>query len=130
MMHVNKFFFYYSSVWWACYDSAGANGAGFSNIATMLVVVAGDLYMIDPGNETTLGHRRWILSNWLTFTVFGSIKLYSCMAIRSGGGGDNKSWVVWSVVGFYLMEWFDMGWINMNEMGWYIQFDSINLGFV
>ncbi len=46
-----------------CYTSEGAFGAGHSNIAwgvhsgpTMI-----DQFMIDRGNETTLGHRRWCL---------------------------------------------------------------------
>ena len=129
IMDANNSLSHNPSFAWSCYSSLGADHAGSSNIATLPAVVAGDLYMIDPGNETTMGHRRWILSNWLEQTAFGSTSDYSCMATRSagGGGGANKPWVSWPPAGFYPMDWADMGWTNMDKTGWTIQSDSINL---
>ncbi len=112
---------------WKCWSQAGSKAAGGSNIATMPAVIAGDLYMIDPGNETTMGHRRWILSNWLSSTAFGSTKDYSCMATKSGGGGANAQWTAWPPAGYYPVDWHAMSWTNTDETGWTIQSDSINL---
>ena len=54
---------------WDCYTDLGADGAGSSNIASTPGVTGVDLYVADPGNETTMGHRRWILSNSIGPTV-------------------------------------------------------------
>lgn len=114
--------------WWSCYSQSGAASAGKSNIATMPAVVAGDLYMIDPGNESTMGHRRWILSNWLSQTAFGSTSDYSCMATQqSGGGVANAAWTAWPPAGYYPLDWHDMGWTDTDSTGWTIQSDSISL---
>ncbi|HET6584548.1 MAG TPA: CAP domain-containing protein, partial [Nannocystaceae bacterium] len=72
---------------WTCYSDDGADAAGSSNIASTAAVYAVDLYMVDPGNPTTLGHRRWILSNSIGPTGIGSTSDYSCMWTL-GGSGD------------------------------------------
>lgn len=47
-----------------CYSAEGAAGAGSSNIAwgSGDATYAMDLWMKDTGNETTFGHRRWLLN--------------------------------------------------------------------
>ncbi|MHB8872705.1 MAG: CAP domain-containing protein [Myxococcaceae bacterium] len=47
-----------------CYSPAGAAGAGSSNIAWGCGTPAGaiDQWLVDNGNETTMGHRRWLLN--------------------------------------------------------------------
>src|SRR4029078_7326739 len=62
---------------WTCYTQAGADASGSSNISSGQAVSSVDSYMIDPGNPTTIGHRRWILSNSL-----GPI----------GIGGTDRAW--------------------------------------
>ena len=56
-----------------CYTSAGAAGAGMGNIAwgSGTPVAAIDQWIVDSGNETTLGHRRWILNPPLNPIGFG-----------------------------------------------------------
>ena len=46
--------------------------------------------MSDPGNETTLGHRRWILSNVLGPIGLGSTSRFSCMYVIGGSGSGNS----------------------------------------
>lgn len=56
-----------------CYTSDGAQGAGSSNIAwgSNDPVAAIDQWVDDSGNETTMGHRRWILNPPLDPIGFG-----------------------------------------------------------
>jgi hypothetical protein len=129
IMHANGSLSHNPGPNWKCYTQSGATGAGNSNIATMPAVEAVDLYMLDPGNPQTMGHRRWILSNWIGQTAFGSTSGYSCMATVSGNGGTtgNKAWTAWPPQGFYPMGWHSMSWTNLDVNGWTVQSDAINL---
>lgn len=127
MIHANKALSHNPPSWWSCYSGSGADAAGSSNIATMPAVKAVDLYMIDPGNESTLGHRRWILSNWLSATAFGSTSSYSCMRTQSGGGVGTNPWTAWPPPGYYPLDWNDLSWTALEETGWSLQSDDINL---
>ena len=67
---------------WRCYSPEGAAAAGQSNIAGGLAAVAAvDAYVGDAGNPTTLGHRRWILSGWVSEMGIGSTTSYSCLKV-------------------------------------------------
>ncbi len=77
----------------ACYTSIGAGGAGSSNIAWGPGSPQGaiDQWLVDNGNETTMGHRRWLLNPTLDpigmgyyegGTSFGSA---ACIGVFSGG---------------------------------------------
>lgn len=113
---------------WACYTSKGASHAGSSNIATTPSIKAIDLYMVDPGNASTLGHRRWILSNWLSYTAFGSTSSYSCMATKSANGIGKNQWTAWPPPGHYPLDWHKLSWgPTTDSTGWSIQSDSITL---
>ena len=65
IMHAYGGLTHYPSENMTCYSEDGATAAGKSNLSPYAGVYSVDLYMSDPGNETTLGHRRWILSNGL-----------------------------------------------------------------
>ena len=60
---------------WACYDPGGALGARSSNLGLGHAGVYGiDRYMRDTGdNNTSVGHRRWILYPQLTEVGTGNI---------------------------------------------------------
>jgi hypothetical protein len=81
---------------WTCYSAEGDAAAGTSSLSSGGAVASVDGYMIDPGNATTLGHRRWILSNMLASVGFGSADRFSCQyqpAKRPPAGA--KAWVAW-----------------------------------
>jgi hypothetical protein len=111
-----------------CYTAEAAKTAGSSSLSSGPAVSSVDGYMIDPGNPTTIGHRRWILSNMITEVGFGSADRFSCQyqpaKFRTTGG---KPWVAWpfqqtpkqALGGKYT------GTVDMN--GWTVQSDSINL---
>ncbi len=127
MMHANGALSHGPPPTWACYTQAGAQAAGSSNIATTPAVQAVDLYMADPGNATTLGHRRWILSSWIGSTAFGSTNGFSCMR-TAGFGSGGPVFTAWPPPGFYPVDLNEVTWSNPDETGWSVQSNSVNLG--
>jgi uncharacterized protein YkwD len=112
---------------WACYSAAGASAAGKSNLATTPGVKAVDLYIADPGNATTMGHRRWILSNSLGPIGLGSTSGYSCMWVIGGSGGGANPWTAFPPPGQVPLALFTASYASIDSTGWTIQSDSINL---
>src|SRR4051812_43462928 len=80
---------------WKCYTTDGATAAGSSNISTAAAVSSTDLYMIDFGNATTIGHRRWLMSNSLGPVGVGSAPGGSCLWVIGGSGRAAKTWLAW-----------------------------------
>jgi hypothetical protein len=113
---------------WQCYGADGAEGAGKSNIASTPGVVAVDLYMADPGNATTIGHRRWILSRSLGPIGLGSTDGFSCMWVLGGSGSSSAPWVAFPSPGPFPVEAMTASWASVDETGWTLQSDSIDLG--
>lgn len=77
-----------------CYTAGGAAGAGSSNIAWGSGSPAGaiDQWLVDNGNETTMGHRRWLLNPPLNPIGMGYYEggnnygSAACIRVFSGGG--------------------------------------------
>lgn len=111
-----------------CYTAEAAKTAGSSSLSSGPAVASVDGYMIDPGNPTTIGHRRWILSNMITEVGFGSADRFSCQyqpaKFRNPGG---KAWVAWpsgptpkqSLGGGFSG--------SVDKNGWTVQSDTVNL---
>lgn len=112
---------------WQCYTATGAGSAGKSNIATTRGVAAVDLYMADPGNSTTIGHRRWILSNSLGPIGLGTTSSYSCMQVIGGSGKAGKPYVAFPPGGEVPIQMFTASYTSLDSTGWTIQSDSISL---
>lgn len=126
MMHANGALNHDPPPSWNCYTSNGALGAGRSNIATTPGVRAIDLYMVDPGNSTTLGHRRWFLSNSLGPIGVGSTSSYSCHYVIGGSGGGGNPWTAFPSPGAFPIEAMTT-FSDVDSTGWSVQSDSINL---
>jgi len=93
----------------ACYSQPGAAGAGSSNIAwgARDASDAIDLWMIDFGNETTFGHRRWLLNPPLNPVGIGHYRggnnygSASCLSVFGGSGtGPRPDFVAFPPPGF------------------------------
>ncbi|HET9931438.1 MAG TPA: CAP domain-containing protein [Polyangiaceae bacterium] len=112
---------------WKCYSADGAKAAGNSNLSSTSAVAGVDGYMLDPGNATTLGHRRWILSNSLGPIGVGSTGKYSCMWTLGGTGKAGKPWMAWPSAGVFPLEAFGGPRQTIDSTGWSLQSDSINL---
>lgn len=127
LMHANGKLSHTPPTTWTCYNATGAAAAGKSNIASTAGVKAVDLYMADPGNATTMGHRRWILNNALGPIGLGSTSGYSCMHVIGGSGSGNKAWTAFPPPGPVPAELFTAAYASVDSTGWTIQSDSINL---
>jgi uncharacterized protein YkwD len=113
---------------WKCYTEEGAKGSSQSNISGGPGVSSVDNYMLDNGNATTIGHRRWILSNSLGPIGLGSTaKGSSCMQNLTGTGKAGKPWQAWPPPGIVPIQAFGNGRSTIDTTGWTIQSDSINL---
>lgn len=123
MMHANMQLSHSPPMNWKCYSAAGAEAAGKSNIATTPAVAAIDLYVADFGNATTIGHRRWILSNSLSSIGIGSTSAYSCLWVIGGQGDAGAPWIAWPPEGIVPLDA-----LEVDQTGWTVQSDSIDLG--
>jgi len=116
---------------WDCWSQDAYDGASSSNISSGPGVGSVDGYMIDGGNEDTLGHRRWILSNTLGPIGLGSTGAMgaSCMQTLSGKGKAGKTWLAWPPPGPFPAEAIKPGRFggSLGTVGYSIQSDSIDL---
>ncbi|HMR74548.1 MAG TPA: hypothetical protein PKD61_05540, partial [Polyangiaceae bacterium] len=128
MMDANKKLSHTPPTSWTCYSASGAGAAGKSNIATTPGVKAVDLYMADPGNATTMGHRRWILNNKLGPIGLGSTSGYSCMHVIGGSGSGGNTWTAFPPPGPVPVKLFTAAYASVDSTGWTIQSETINLG--
>ena len=112
---------------WKCYTEEGAKGSSSSNISGGPGVSSVEAYMVDNGNATTIGHRRWILSNSLGPIGLGSTgKGSSCMQNLNGTGKAGKPWMAWPPPGIVPIQAFG-GRSTIDSSGWTVQSDNINL---
>jgi hypothetical protein len=119
---------------WECYTAAGAEAAGDSNISTQPGVASVDAYMVDSGNEETMGHRRWILSSGLGPIGLGSTSTASCMLVIGGGGSSggasSATFAAWPPPGPVPLAGIapeTFPWSNVDDVGWTVQSDVIDL---
>ena len=92
-----------------CYNATGAGAAGQSNISWGVSSADSiDLYVQDTGNDSTLGHRRWILHPPLGVVGVGWVKASGtqygaagCLGVfDSTGTGPKPAWYAWPPPGF------------------------------
>ena len=91
---------------WNCYTSEGARGASSSNLAmgTPTPANAIDLYISDWRNETTMGHRRWILYPPYSSAAIGHAGSFNCLHVFSWGGTSSRRWVAFPSPGPYPVQ--------------------------
>jgi hypothetical protein len=113
---------------WTCYNMERAETAGRSSLSSGGAVGSVTGYMIDPGNPTTLGHRRWILSNQLASVGYGSAGRFSCQyQPAQRAPADAKAWIAWPAPGEIPIQAMRSRFANMDSTGWSVQSDSIDL---
>lgn len=130
LMNANNMLSHMPPSSWTCYMDVGAMAAGRCNISSGPAVSSVDGYMVDPGNDTTIGHRRWILSNSIGPTGIGGTSKYSCL-MTTGNMRVGKPWMAWPSPGIIPIQAMQQGfgnWVQKVDVtGWSIQSDTINL---
>jgi hypothetical protein len=108
-----------------CYSSAGAGMAGESNIAWGCNGPADciDEWMVDNGNESTFGHRRWLLNPPLGPIAFGYYEgagqygSASCIEVfNASGQGPNPSFIAFPPPGFVPLELTQWDWTVQGDL--------------
>ncbi len=127
MMKANDALNHMPPTTWTCYTKPGADSAGQSNISSGRAVMSVDLYMIDTGNATTLGHRRWLMSNTLGPIGIGGTDGASCLHVFNGKGKGTKAFVAWPPGGTVPLQAITRGKESLDKTGWSIQSDKIDL---
>jgi hypothetical protein len=128
MMRANNMISHSPETTWTCYTEDGATAAGSSNVSGGRAVGSVDAYMIDNGNATTIGHRRWILSNSLGPIGIGGTDRASCMWTLNGTGRAGKPWMAWPAAGIIPLQAVTRSGNNSTDTtGWTVQSDNINL---
>ena len=132
MMHANNALSHTPPTTWKCYTAVGANGAKTSNISSGPSVSSVQSYMIDSGanNAKTLGHRRWILSSSLGPIGIGgtSAQGSSCLLVIGGKGKFKRPYTAWPAPGPFPIQALAGGQGSIDQTGWSIQTDQVNLG--
>lgn len=111
---------------WACFDPTWSDAAGRSLIASdgsLDVVFA---FAIDPGNEDAFGHRRWLLSSWLTGAAFGATPDYACLDLDLGDD-EQAAWTAWPPPGDTPAAVLELFGYATDRTGWSLQSDSLEL---
>jgi len=127
MMRANNALSHMPPDTWACYSSEGAAAAGRSNISSGRAVVSVDAYMADNFAPTSLGHRRWILSAGLGPVGIGGTDRHSCLWVISGVPGGGPAWTAFPAPGVFPYEGVKPYLYSIDEAGWSIQSNSIDL---
>ena len=127
MMHANGMLSHTPPTSWTCYSGEGAEAAGSSNIASGPGVMAVDMYMSDFGNEGTMGHRRWILSDTLGPIGIGSTSGASCMWVIGGAGATMSPWIAWPPAGIVPSGALGVSFVPTDQSGWTLQSSMIDL---
>ncbi len=128
MMRANNMLSHMPPMSWTCWTQEGATAANGSNIGTAPAVASIDGYMLDPGNPTSIGHRRWLLSNQLGPIGIGGTDHTSCLMTTGGTGHAGKAWTAWPPPGdvpYQVMASTFQG--SVDTTGWTVQSDTINL---
>ncbi|HEX9622485.1 MAG TPA: hypothetical protein VF989_20215 [Polyangiaceae bacterium] len=113
---------------WDCYSDEGREGSATSNISGGPGVSSVSAYLLDRGNEDTMGHRRIILANWLGPIGLGSTADgASCMQNLNGDGNADKEWMAWPPPGFFPLQAYGGGNTTLSDTGWSVQSEDIDV---
>ena len=107
MMQANRSLSHNPPSSWRCWTSAGAAGAGHSNIALGAAGARSvGLYLADPGStNTVVGHRRWLLFPRLGRIGIGNSgsanAIYVLGAPLAARPAGTPGYVAWPTAGFF-----------------------------
>lgn len=120
---------------WRCWSDLAARTSAVSLIANRSAPIAIGAFMEDPGNETTMVHRRWLLSEELSEVSIGTTDRYSCVVVdgetlgiakktptpsavatKTNSGSTRRGWTAWPPAGPVPMEVLTAE--RVDQLGW------------
>ncbi|MCA9572180.1 MAG: hypothetical protein KC656_30280, partial [Myxococcales bacterium] len=102
--------------------------AGRSLLANVPLDQATLAFLVDPGNEGTLGHRRWLLSSWVDGLEAGSTDQYACLELVDVDlDAEGPAFTAWPPPGEVPRELLETHGYTTDAVGWSIQSDRIDL---
>lgn len=117
---------------WTCWSQTAYDASKVSLVANRSGPPSVAAFMEDPGNETTIVHRRWLLSEQLTRIGIGSTDRYACLVVdgqsldratdagaRDAGVRSGRPWAAWPPEGPVPMGVFETE--QLDTVGWTVQ---------
>ena len=140
---------------WACWSDRAARASAVSLVANRSAPLAIDPFIEDPGNERTMVHRRWLLTEKIHRLGLGSTSGFTCALVDGrewdgevapavpahdagisidGGDGEllrsrtlaaSRGWVAWPPPGPVPIDAFHR--TKVERTGWTLQSSSLDL---
>jgi hypothetical protein len=111
-----------------CFTPLAAKASFAGLLANRNAPVAIGPFIGDPGNDTTMVHRRWLLQEELPAIGIGSTERYACIVVDGTGIGEKRAknvsknargWVAWPPAGPVPLEVFTAD--EIDTFGWTLQ---------
>jgi hypothetical protein len=124
---------------WRCWSDVAALTSSISLIANRSIPLAIGAFMEDPGNELTMVHRRWLLSEDLARVGLGSTDRYACVVVDGApldpaaapvastlvAAVPARGWVAWPPDGAVPIDVFEAQ--QLDTIGWTVQSNGSDL---
>lgn len=121
---------------WTCWTDLADHASSVSLIANRSAPQAINAFIEDPGNEETMVHRRWLLSEEIWRVGLGSTDRYACVVVdgrrleegesQTGRPSSTKrGWVAWPPAGPVPIAVFHAE--HLDDIGWTVQSASDDL---
>jgi hypothetical protein len=133
---------------WACWSDRGAHASAVSLVANRSAPLAIDPFVADPGNEPSMVHRRWLISEKIHRIGLGSTDAFSCAlvdgrewddtapdpppldadagpAMKTRAAPASVTWVAWPPPGPVPIDVFAR--TEVDRLGWTIQSSTLDL---
>lgn len=146
LAHANRRLSHTPAPDWSCWTNRGARASAVSLVANVSAPLAIDPFIEDPDNESTMVHRRWLLSEKIHRIGLGSTSGFSCALVdgrewdgdevaasNATSGSTNTlrardatpAWVAWPPPGPVPLDVFRR--TKVDTLGWTIQSSSLDL---
>ena len=120
---------------WSCWSELASQTSAVSLIANRAAPASVEAFFEDPGNETTMVHRRWLLDGALATIAIGSTNRYTCIVVdgrelgrvpsKAKAAAPARTWAAWPPAGPVPMGVFAVE--RLDTAGWTVQ-SSEDLG--
>lgn len=117
---------------WTCWNQTAYDASEVSLVANRSGPASISAFMEDPGNETSIVHRRWLLSDQLVRIGLGSTDHYACVVVdgkkldseidagtRDPGAPTGRKWAAWPPAGPVPMDVITSE--QLDTVGWTVQ---------